>query len=157
MNIGLQDAFNLGWKLALVALGQAPASLLDTCQAERVPIAQGVLAFTHALVRTFQVPSPRRRWLRDRLLPAVMAVPAVQQRYVQRMSQLSHNYRSGPLSAQKPGRGLAPGDRLPVICGLLRDGQPCSTLDLLASPLHTLFVLAGDSPDTRRRGPRSPG
>jgi hypothetical protein len=30
----------------------------------------------------------------------------------------------------------------------LRDAQPCSTLDLLASPLHTLLVLAGDPPDT---------
>ena len=148
MNIGLQDAFNLGWKLALVAQGQAPAALLDSYEAERVPIAQGVLAFTHGLVRAFQVSSPRRRWVRDRALPAVMAVPAVQRRYVQRMSQLSHNYRSGPLSPRNAGRGLAPGDRLPVACGLVRDAQPCSTLDLLASPLHTLLVLAGDPPDT---------
>ena len=148
MNIGLQDAFNLGWKLALVAQGQAPAALLDSYEAERVPIAQGVLAFTHGLVRAFQVSSPRRRWVRDRALPAVMAVPAVQRRYVQRMSQLSHHYRSGPLSPRNAGRGLAPGDRLPVACGLVRDAQPCSTLDLLASPLHTLLVLAGDPPDT---------
>jgi FAD binding domain len=148
MNIGLQDAFNLGWKLALVAQGQAPVSLLDTYQAERVPVAEGVLAFTHGLVRTFQVSSPCQRWLRDRALPAVMAVPAVQRRYVQRMSQLSHNYRSGPLAPPNAGPGLAPGDRLPVVCGLLRDAQPCSMLDLLTSPLHTLLVLAGDPPDT---------
>jgi hypothetical protein len=58
------------------------------------------------------------------------------------------NYRSGPLAPRNAGRGLAPGDRLPVVCRLLRDAQPCSTLDLLASPLHTLLVLAGDPPDT---------
>lgn len=105
MNIGLRDAFNLGWKLALVAQGKAPAALLDSYEAERVPIAQGVLAFTHGLVRTFQVSSPCRRWLRDRALAAVMAMPAVQRRYVQRMSQLSRNYRSGPLSPPVAGRG----------------------------------------------------
>jgi 2-polyprenyl-6-methoxyphenol hydroxylase-like FAD-dependent oxidoreductase len=148
MNIGLQDAFNLGWKLALVAQGQAPAALLDSYAAERVPIAHGVLAFSHGLVRTFQVSSPRRRWVRDRALPAVMAVPAVQRRYLQRISQLSHNYRNGPLAPPNAGRGLAPGDRLPVVCGLVRDAQPCTTLDLLASPLHTLLVLAGDPPGT---------
>ena len=35
-----------------------------------------------------------------------------------------------------------------MACGLVRDAQPFSTLDLLASPLHTLLVLAGDPPDT---------
>ena len=78
----------------------------------------------------------------------VMAVPAVQQRYVRRISQASHNYRGGPLSPRNAGRGLAPGDRLPVVSGLLGDAQSCSTLDLLASPLHTLLVLPGDPPDT---------
>jgi FAD binding domain len=61
LNTGLHDAFNLGWKLALVARGQAPPALLDTYEAERGPIATSVLAFTHGLVRTFSMPSPRRR------------------------------------------------------------------------------------------------
>ncbi|WP_216901046.1 FAD-dependent oxidoreductase [Nocardia alni] len=47
MNTGIQDAHNLGWKLAAVAQGAAPA-LLDTYEAERRPIAAGVLAFSNA-------------------------------------------------------------------------------------------------------------
>ena len=66
---------------------QAPAALLDGYEA--MPVAQGVLVFTHGLVRAFQVFSPCRGWLRDRALRAVMAVSAVQRRYVQRNSQLS--------------------------------------------------------------------
>ena len=58
MNTGLQDAVNLGWKLALVASGRAPSALLDTYQAERGPIAAGVLAFTHAIVRTSTLAPP---------------------------------------------------------------------------------------------------
>ncbi|WP_329582538.1 FAD-dependent monooxygenase [Kitasatospora sp. NBC_01250] len=48
MNLGIQDAVNLGWKLALVARGQAPAHLLDSYQAERHPVAARVLANTRA-------------------------------------------------------------------------------------------------------------
>ncbi len=149
MNTGLQDAFNLGWKLALVTPGQAPPSLLDTYQAERVPIAAGVLELTHCLVRLFTIASPRKRWLRDRLLPPLMAVPAVERRYVHRLAQLSHNYRGGPLTPDQARRHIdpiAPGTRLPVVRGLRLGGRAVSTLDLLASTRHTLFVLAGQRP-----------
>ena len=53
MNTGIQDAFNLGWKLALAVRGQAAPGLLDTYEAERHPIARGVLRGTdlgHAAV-----------------------------------------------------------------------------------------------------------
>ena len=42
MNTGIQDAYNLGWKLALVMTGAAPATLLDSYEAERRPIAQAI-------------------------------------------------------------------------------------------------------------------
>ncbi len=48
LNIGVQDAVNLGWKLALVARGQAPESLLDSYHAERHPVAERVLNNTRA-------------------------------------------------------------------------------------------------------------
>lgn len=38
MNVGIQDAMNLGWKLAAVATGTAPAELLDTYESERLPV-----------------------------------------------------------------------------------------------------------------------
>ena len=146
LNTGLHDAFNLGWKLALVAQGQAPPTLLDTYQAERVPIATSVLALTDGLVKTFSMPSPRKRFLRDQVLPIVMATPAAQRRYTRRLSQLSHTYRGGPLAvrARRTARAsVAPGDRVPTVSGLRRDGQPVCTLDLLGAPTHTLLILAG--------------
>jgi 2-polyprenyl-6-methoxyphenol hydroxylase-like FAD-dependent oxidoreductase len=48
LNLGVQDAVNLGWKLAQVVKGTAPESLLDTYQAERHPVAAGVLQTTMA-------------------------------------------------------------------------------------------------------------
>jgi 2-polyprenyl-6-methoxyphenol hydroxylase-like FAD-dependent oxidoreductase len=53
MNTGIQDAMNLGWKLAAAAHGWAPAGLLDTYQAERHPVGASVLALTDAFNRLF--------------------------------------------------------------------------------------------------------
>jgi 2-polyprenyl-6-methoxyphenol hydroxylase-like FAD-dependent oxidoreductase len=64
LNLGLQDAVNLGWKLASVVRGQAPESLLDSYHAERHPVAEAVLHNTRAqsaLVR----PGPQTDALRD--------------------------------------------------------------------------------------------
>ena len=49
LNLGVQDAVNLGWKLAQVVTGAAPADLLDTYHAERQPVAARVLKYTMAL------------------------------------------------------------------------------------------------------------
>jgi 2-polyprenyl-6-methoxyphenol hydroxylase-like FAD-dependent oxidoreductase len=48
MNLGLQDAFNLGWKLAAYLNGEAPEELLDSYHDERHPVAAAVLANTRA-------------------------------------------------------------------------------------------------------------
>ena len=147
MNTGLQDAFNLGWKLALVDQRRAPASLLDSYEAERAPIATGVLALTHALVRTFALRSRSKRWVRDRALPVAMAIPGVERRYAERLAQLSHSYRHPRLAIAVRQSKLSVGDRLPVVCGLRRGGEEISTLDLLAFPGHTLLVLCGERVD----------
>ena len=150
MNTGLHDAFNLGWKLALVCQGRAPMALLDTYEQERAPVAASVTALTHALVRTFTVTSPTKRWLRDRLLPAAAAVPGARLRYADRMSQLSHNYRGGPLApiSGRPGRGgVVAGDRLADVAGLRRGPNAVSLFDLVRSPTHTLLVFAGRDGD----------
>ena len=144
MNTGLQDAFNLGWKLALVADGRAPATLLDSYQDERGPVAASVLAMTHGLVRTFTIASPRKRQMRDWLLSAAAAMPGAERRYVTRLAQLSHSYRDSAAPRRDP---LVAGDRLPYVAGLQRGDEVVSSLDLLSTPLHTLLVLTGRSPD----------
>src|SRR5262249_56454120 len=52
MNTGLQDAYNLAWKLALVVQGRADAALLDTYEQERIPVAKRLLETTD---RAFQI------------------------------------------------------------------------------------------------------
>ena len=60
LNIGVQDAVNLGWKLAQVVKGTSPESLLDTYQAERHPIAARVLRLSMAQPRSAAATIARR-------------------------------------------------------------------------------------------------
>ena len=67
MNTGMQDAFNLAWKLAAVIHGEAGDTLLDSYNAERHPIAQGVLRLSERITRMWQLSGFARR-ARDVLL-----------------------------------------------------------------------------------------
>ncbi|QFY08545.1 2-polyprenyl-6-methoxyphenol hydroxylase [Nonomuraea phyllanthi] len=73
LNLGLQDAVNLGWKLALVARGLAPAGLLDTYTAERHPVAARVLRNTRAQVALMR-PGSQVEALRE-VLAEVLRLP----------------------------------------------------------------------------------
>jgi 2-polyprenyl-6-methoxyphenol hydroxylase-like FAD-dependent oxidoreductase len=64
LNTGVQDAVNLGWKLAQVVKGTSPETLLDTYQAERHPVAARVLRITMAAV-ALRRPDERTNALRD--------------------------------------------------------------------------------------------
>ncbi|KOV62021.1 FAD-dependent monooxygenase [Streptomyces sp. MMG1121] len=64
LNTGLQDAYNLGWKLALVARGNADARLLDTYDAERRPVAEAVVANTRVQAAVMR-PGPENDHLRE--------------------------------------------------------------------------------------------
>jgi 2-polyprenyl-6-methoxyphenol hydroxylase-like FAD-dependent oxidoreductase len=90
LNTGVQDAYNLGWKLAHVLRG-GPESLLDTYEAERLPAAAAVLGLSKQIYRT-------------RSLKRGDAT-----------NQLRLHYRSSVLSVGKPLGQLHPGDRMPEV------------------------------------------
>jgi 2-polyprenyl-6-methoxyphenol hydroxylase-like FAD-dependent oxidoreductase len=70
MNSGVEDARNLGWKLALVLAGEAPNVLLDSYEAERRPAALENLRVTSATMRFLAPPTPLHRALRNAILRA---------------------------------------------------------------------------------------
>jgi 4,5-epoxidase len=126
MNIGLGDAENLAWKLGLVTSGRANDQLLDSYQAERRPVASGVVAATTMTTRLVMADTPVIRELRDRLVLPLMNHPKTQNFIWRNSSQLGIHYRGGPL-ATKPGRfssGPRPGERVPDIACQHTDGTP---------------------------------
>ncbi|KUM78380.1 FAD-dependent monooxygenase [Streptomyces curacoi] len=120
MNIGIQDALNLGWKIALVCRGAAPEELLETYGIERAPVGRGVRRFTDRAFVIGTSPHPALRLARARLAPhvaplAVRATP-LRRRVFRAVSELGIHYRRSPASTpgtRPPRRGPRAGDRLP--------------------------------------------
>ncbi|MEV0740534.1 FAD-dependent monooxygenase [Streptomyces sp. NPDC050549] len=172
MNTGIQDALNLGWKLALVCQGHSPQELLETYEAERAPVGRSVLRFTDRAftVATSGNPAIRlaRTRLAPRLVPLAVRVSGPRGRVFRTVSQLGIHYRRSPASAsgsRPPGRGPCAGDRLPDLPRGLQAGTAGPGWHLLlAGPPHLWSdgrlapVLAGraDVLTVHRLGEQSP-
>ncbi|MGP3964286.1 FAD-dependent monooxygenase [Nonomuraea sp. 3N208] len=116
MNLGIGDAVNLGWKLALVAAGRADERLLDSYEAERLPVARTVLRGTDRGFALEATPSPALTWLRahvaTRLVGPVLRLGAARERVARLFSQTWITYRDSPIvSGPGSGPGLGPGER----------------------------------------------
>jgi 2-polyprenyl-6-methoxyphenol hydroxylase-like FAD-dependent oxidoreductase len=152
MNTGIADAHNLGWKLALVASGRAPARLLDSYGRERAPVADQVLGLTHALVRFGTMTHPVQRALRDAVVPAAFRVGPVHRRAVRRWTQVNVGYAASSLTRPDRGRGpLRPGERAPDLEVRTREGA--SRLFAVLRRGRHVMVVAGADPGRALAGP----
>ncbi|MER8185274.1 FAD-dependent monooxygenase [Kitasatospora sp. NPDC094015] len=132
MNTGIQDAYNLAWKLALVIGGRAEPGLLDSYHAERHPVGEEVVGRT--------VRHAREGMDSDDDDPGTV---------LRREAQLLLGYPGSPIvGPAEPGpAGPAPGDRAPDCTGLARDivAYPLRLFDLLRGPNHTLLLYANQT------------
>lgn len=113
LNLGVIDAFNLGWKLAMVIKGQANESLLDSYQEERHPIGQQVVNSTHIGASSMLLRKPSlKRSLREVVMPVLDNLAPAKKRIVNMMSQLAHHYKGSGLFTGSDGK-LSAGQRLP--------------------------------------------
>jgi 2-polyprenyl-6-methoxyphenol hydroxylase-like FAD-dependent oxidoreductase len=153
MNTGIQDAYNLAWKLALVQAGHAPDSLLDSYEVEREPVAESVMHMSDLMIRLGTVRNPLMATIRNRLYPIAAEIPALARRLADRISELNINYRKSPIVAEDYGGGFGsvlssggphPGDRAPDASPLAdTDGDTLRLFDVLRSTKHTLLLFAG--------------
>ncbi|MFA1543842.1 rifampin monooxygenase [Actinomadura monticuli] len=93
LNLGVQDAFNLGWKLAAEVAGWAPEGLLDSYQAERRPVAADVLDHTRAQSELIS-PEPGPRAVR-RLLAELMDFEDVNRYLIEKVTAIGVRYDFG--------------------------------------------------------------
>jgi 2-polyprenyl-6-methoxyphenol hydroxylase-like FAD-dependent oxidoreductase len=118
LNTGVQDAYNLAWKLALVLHGQAPENLLDTYQAERHPVGQQAMRSSDILLRTTLLPNTAVRTGRNFAVRTLVPLPPLQHMISENLSGLGISYRQMDRRAQLlkliPGQhALQAGDRIP--------------------------------------------
>ncbi|GGC59423.1 FAD-dependent monooxygenase [Chelatococcus reniformis] len=135
MNTGIQDAYNLAWKLALAATDAAPEALLDSYEAERLPVGAEVVARTEAASVSYG---------------REQGGGAPDSRLVD--AQVLVSYRGTPFVQDDAAGAVGPnaGDRAPDVTGLTRDGLgfPLRLFDILRGTGHVLLVqLAADDAD----------
>lgn len=97
MNTGLQDAWNLAWKLDLAVRGLATPELLESYSQERHPVVRGVIETTHFLTNGMGARNPVARNIRDTVIPIVTHIPQLQHAFVDRLSGLGIAYKDSPI------------------------------------------------------------
>lgn len=153
MNTGLQDAYNLAWKLALVSKGQANNALLDSYEAERLPVARRLLNTTDRAFRLIVSDSRLAGLFRTQVIARVAAFAMSRER-IQRfafrvVSQTGIHYRSGPLSETLAGLAdAAPraGDRFPWLRLRLQPNGPVEDLFQTLDDTRFNLVVIGQPP-----------
>jgi 3-(3-hydroxy-phenyl)propionate hydroxylase len=135
LNLGVQDAVNLGWKLAQVVRGTAPESLLDTYQAERHPVGARVLETTMAQTALMRG-DPRTKVL-HRMMTELLKLDEPRKRFAAMMSALDIHYDLGAghplLGRRMPDLELVTADGPRSVFTLLHEARPA--LINLGAPL----------------------
>jgi hypothetical protein len=158
MNTGIQDSYNLAWKLALVLQGRAPESLVDSYGAEREPVGRKLLEGTDRIFGFAAAKGPLARFMRKRVIPLlapVLSRPVLQRRLLRFVSQLYLRYLRSPLSTETVrgadgptaplSDGPMPGERVPEVAV---QAEGISRLhEALRGPWYVLLLFQGlDTP-----------
>jgi 2-polyprenyl-6-methoxyphenol hydroxylase-like FAD-dependent oxidoreductase len=152
MNSGLQDAYNLAWKLALVIRESAAPELLDTYQLERLPVAKKLVSTTDLVFRFLVSSNPLLAFARGLVLPLVLKkffrYNQLRTRVFRWVSQTGIRYLKSPISVSAresnhfPGHAPLPGLRVPYAQVYRPDMKTTGSLyDLLRHPYFTLLVF----------------
>jgi 2-polyprenyl-6-methoxyphenol hydroxylase-like FAD-dependent oxidoreductase len=163
MNTGIQDAINLGWKLAFAPTAGDREGLLDSYELERRPVARATLALTHVAFWFEASTDPVAALLRSVVVPlgAPTASALLSRRWlvaegIRWMSGLRIAYIGSPLSCEGTTRLLGsprPGHRLPDAT-VTTAGQCVRLHTLLAQPgIHVLLCRDAEDLESKALGP----
>ncbi len=149
MNTGIQDGYNLAWKLAAVLRGKSSIGLLETYNEERLPNAETLLKTTDRFFNLVASPEPILSYLRTHVFPyiagAAFSLDAVKKFIFPRISQIGVNYRHSSLSETEGSFAVKAGDRMPYF-----EAEGASIYDRLREPkfhLITFFDGANKPPE----------
>lgn len=152
MNTGIQDGYNLAWKLALVVQNQAEAGILASYNEERLENARRLLETTDRFFEFGASPSWFLAWFRTNIFPHIanffLGLETVQQFIFPLVSQIGINYHNSSLSMKGDGKfEVKAGDRMPYF---LIDGK--SIYDHLREPSFHLLTFSDSQGDNQATG-----
>jgi 3-(3-hydroxy-phenyl)propionate hydroxylase len=142
-NSAIQDADNLGWKLALVLNGEAPESLLDTYHHERRPAAQFNIMTTRRTSRFLSPESPQEKIFRDAAISLAREYPFARNLVNTGRLSTAFTYAGSPLSGAGTGLSLPAGAAVQNAPITLPDGHKGTLADLFRDGCAFVGVWAG--------------
>ena len=152
MNTGLQDAYNLGWKLAFAMKAIVKPAVLDSYATERHSVGRQVLKMTDAMTRFMELRNPVASAIRNRIASALASTEIFQSLARRGIAELQVNYRDSPIvdeyhaglfgSIAALGGGPRAGDRAPDADGLQINGTTKRLYELLRSDAHKLLLFS---------------
>ena len=145
MNSGIQDGFNLGWKLAAVIKGRAQPELLDTYAAERQPVAEDLLKFTDRGFHSMVKPGDLAQRALKLFGAGVMGLESVQERLRRTVGDVPISYLTSSLSEDHGGTiGPIAGERAPDgVAVRASDRKTVRLLQAIAGEAWGLLIFAG--------------
>jgi 2-polyprenyl-6-methoxyphenol hydroxylase-like FAD-dependent oxidoreductase len=159
LNTGIQDAYNLGWKLGTHIQGLVDESFLASYENERLDVAKAVLANTNLAMNIVMTHSKAGQLVRDIIAPLILNYPAAQKQLKRIIADLPVSYgRSHILHTENAsGQGLARkikdsfmggvniGDTAPNFdLQQPKDYKRLQLIKLLQGPKHVIFVMLGE-------------
>ncbi len=148
MNYGMHDAFNLGWKLAAVAKGEAKPELLDTYMAERHPADEGLIRGTDVAYHLMVEPHAIKTVLMKNVMPTLLHFEPLRKQVRDTLAEMNVAYPASPLTEDRGGsHGPQPGERAPdALVVRMPSRETAQLFDVLRDPRWTLLLFAGTTP-----------
>jgi 2-polyprenyl-6-methoxyphenol hydroxylase-like FAD-dependent oxidoreductase len=144
INLGIQDALNLGWKLAAEVQGWAPSGLLDSYEAERRPHAEQVLRATDRATRLATNPSTVLNAVRRTVLSRLLAHGGPRHLAAQAISGLRAGYGPRGTHGTRGRLAIRAGQRVPDLLVPRPDGPPVRLYELMRDGRFLLLDLTAD-------------
>lgn len=155
MNTGIQDAYNLGWKVSHDIRYGASRKLLSSYNPERRPVAEMVLQRTNQQMTLLSVKNPLLRFIRDLIIPRVAGSLKFQKNVVGQAGGFLVDYSEGGIVELPQGRSSKSSSKGGVVVGkrmvdisifdtISRDGSKRRIFDLLQGTHYSLFLM-GDN------------
>jgi hypothetical protein len=158
MNTGMQDAFNLAWKLALVIAGTCEETLLDSYDAERSYVGDEVLKSASRLTTVGTLRNPVAQSVRNVVGHALLGLAPVRQGFADNMTEVTIGYPESPLNGRaRSGHDLKSGGRIAPADGETAFGSGASPrFALAAEPSAELDALIARFPQILDEDIRAP-
>lgn len=160
MNTGMQDAYNLAWKMALVLKGNSPESLLNSYNTERHKVGEEVVNLTDTATKMGTIHNPVLSAIRNKMMGVLSKIDPVQHKIVSTLTQLEYHYRDSPIVDERwfeshevegyvpHGHDLRAGERFKDYVLKNADGSIKTELySLLSGSEHELLIFTGAEPE----------